>query len=78
MALIEAKFRLSKDQIDQAVERVDASLLEPLSVKVNRTGFHSGHEYVRVMGKDHEVMLVIGAVADMGEAGLESVSKVWG
>jgi hypothetical protein len=73
MALIEAKFRLSKDQIDQAVQEVEGFLLEPLGVKVNRTG-----QYVRVMGEDYEVMLVIGAVADMGEGGLESVSKIWG
>lgn len=77
MVLIEAKFRLSKAQIDHAIKIVDASLAEPISVKVD-VAHRYGDEYARVMGKDHEVMMVIGAVADMGEAGLESVSKVWG
>ncbi len=77
MALIEARFRLSKKQIDDAIRLVDFSLSDPLSVRVEVTHMY-GHEYVRVMGRDHEVMMVIGEVADMGEAGLESVSKVWG
>lgn len=71
-----AKFHLEYAMVLAAWGRVNKSLEVPAKFSVAiSVSPNSGKSVVIVGGKAHEIMMLIGALADFGEDGLASVSE---
>lgn len=68
--MLQARFAIDRTAIDAAVAHIAATDAAPHLV------IESTATRTIVVGPNHDVMRLIGALADMGEAGLRLVSEV--